>query len=89
MTLDAMLERVELGSRRLLERGMKGCAAAKARLHGSLGWLTPVEYEQDHYAASAESRNPHEGGRETVTPHPALPQPLHHIRMDEATPEPA
>jgi putative transposase len=21
------------------------------RLHGSLGWLTPVEYEQDHYAA--------------------------------------
>jgi transposase InsO family protein len=19
------------------------------RLHGSLGWLTPVEYEQDHY----------------------------------------
>jgi hypothetical protein len=58
MTLDAMLERVELGSRRLLERGMKGCAAAKARLHGSLGWLTPVEYEQDHYAALSREPQP-------------------------------
>lgn len=26
------------------------------RLHGSLGWLTPVEDEQDDYLPSAESR---------------------------------
>ena len=28
------------------------------RLHGSLGWLTPVEYEQDHYAALSREPQP-------------------------------
>ena len=28
------------------------------RLHGSLGWLTAVEYEQDHYAALSREPQP-------------------------------
>ena len=28
------------------------------RLHGSLGWLTPVEYEQDYYAALSREPQP-------------------------------
>jgi putative transposase len=28
------------------------------RLHGSLGWLTPVEHEQDHYAALSREPQP-------------------------------
>jgi transposase InsO family protein len=83
MTLGAMLERVELGSCGLLERGMNGVRRGKGarttvvfhdgpykaladveyvaagwvdlynhrRLHRSPGWLTSVEYEQDHCAA--------------------------------------
>jgi transposase InsO family protein len=38
-------------------------------LHSSLGMLTPDEYEQAQYAASAESRNPYAGGSEPVTVH--------------------
>jgi hypothetical protein len=34
------------------------------RLHGSLGSVPPLEFEQAHYAASTESRNPYKSGRE-------------------------
>jgi putative transposase len=34
------------------------------RLHGSLGNVPPIEYEQAHYAAVTESRTPYRNGRE-------------------------
>jgi len=45
------------------------------RLHWSLGWLTPSSTSRTTTLPSAESRDPHRGGREPVTLHPALPQP--------------
>ena len=33
------------------------------RLHGTLGMITPTEYEQTTTLLSTESRNPHESGR--------------------------
>jgi Integrase core domain len=35
------------------------------RLHGSLGWLTPVEYEQDHYGALSREPQPAWGRQRT------------------------
>jgi putative transposase len=35
------------------------------RLHGSLGWLTPVEYEQDHCAALSREPQTRRGRQRT------------------------
>ncbi|HLQ81463.1 MAG TPA: IS3 family transposase, partial [Brachybacterium sp.] len=40
------------------------------RLHGSLGMLTPVEFETLHYEALTQEPHPQSSGRE--------PGPIHH-----------
>ena len=40
------------------------------RLHGTLGMITPTEYEQNTTLLSTESRNPHDSGRKSVSVQP-------------------
>ncbi len=42
------------------------------RLHSSLEMMTPVEFEQAHYATLTESRNPYKSGREPGALHGGL-----------------
>jgi hypothetical protein len=65
------------------------------RLHGTLGMLTPAEYEQAHYAASSRSNNPNQqrqqtrdGSNPSPTARPPPPEPGDSADLDQLDPDP-